>query len=437
MTTEATPLETLNGTPIGERVRWLLGRVFGGPDSSFDAEAWAEAVSRDGEGLSNWLGTELAGHRVESARLVSETRAVVRVNCPNGRRYDLTCTVTDPPEVKIDNVRLDRVIPADMEMRDARPEDNDQILAVCRATPLVLSDGSEVTIDPGDDYFAYLRLMQRSDPLVVLHQGRVVAVHTGTLYPVRFQGRELRLGQILHSRVLPEYAGSGLWSVMNRAVIDRYAPPTAEGACAYYAVGNDSTRRLGGAQATWKCRPQRASLPCPLPGRPGTDIQGRRAGPEDVEQIVAVLNTCHEGEELYLPYSPESFGARVGRAPDVYGWDSVLIGEGAVLGVWHAGQRRAVTRSGETRVSVRSIVVDYGFVPGAEPEFERLLAAAADDAARLGATHLAVFTSEPSPTWPLLAGLADEIDPYEIATPYWQEPEDIAEHGLYVDPVYF
>lgn len=149
------------------------------------------------------------------------------------------------------------------------------------------------------------------------------------------------------------------------------------------------------------------------------------------------LNAYHEGEELYRPYTVESFTARLARAPDLYGWDNVLVGDGAVLGVWHAGQRRTRREGENETLSVRSLVLDYGFLPATRSEFERLLVTAAGAARERGHTHLNVFTSDPSRGSGVLRALSDGIETYELLTPELAEPARATERGVYVDQVYF
>ena len=64
---------------------------------------------------------------------------------------------------------------------------------------------------------------------------------------------------------------------------------------------------------------------------------GRPATPRDAARIVEILNATHERDEMYLPYTVESFSARVERSPRDYCWDRVRMTDRAVVGVWPAG----------------------------------------------------------------------------------------------------
>jgi hypothetical protein len=163
---------------------------------------------------------------------------------------------------------------------------------------------------------------------------------------------------------------------------------------------------------------------------------GRTATAADVERIVEVLNAGHEGEEMYLPHTAESFTTRMERAPELYSWGKVLIGDGAVVGVWPAGLRVAIDGpDGNTR-SVRAVVLDHGFVPGAEAEFDRLVRAWCARLVSAGHSELTLATSEPSPSYPWVAPVASRMDAFlfRMSVP---EPEGASTRGLYVDAVYF
>jgi hypothetical protein len=167
---------------------------------------------------------------------------------------------------------------------------------------------------------------------------------------------------------------------------------------------------------------------------------GRQATPADTERIVEILNTCHGREEFYFPYTPASLTLRLSRDPSLYSWDRLLVGDGAVLGVWPAGRELRVitTRDGQTTEWRPGYVLDYGFVPGAEAEFERLLRAACGKLASEGLDRLSIFTSEGSASYPVLRAMTDDFERLLITTsPPIPEPEDITERGLYVDHVYF
>ena len=432
---------------------WLLDQISGAAPAATDDEAAAAVGGDDPQGFLSWLRGELAGPELQRVESDGDDALVLYILTARGRRFQLRVPVEEEPPHRIGWVALNRVLPDGMEVRHADETDNDAIVEICRNTPLVLGDCS-VTIDPGPDYFAYMRLMESRMPLVATDNGRPVAVHSAAMYRATLDGQRVRMAQILHSRVLPGYEGLGLWSVMNRRVQamaveirDQWDDPAPDdpGAsspepiigCAYMAVDNDSVHRLGGAQGAWACRPYRVTIPCTRAMPDRTDV--RRATPDDAVALVEIFNACHDGEELYRPYTPTTLSSRLERAPDLYSWGDVLMTDGAAVGIWHAGMRRiTVDNAARTeQVSVRSLVLDYGFVEGAEAELDALLVLAATAAAGRGHTHLSIFTSDASRGSQLLRGLGDGVEEYEFTTPAAPEPPLTRERGIYVDQMYF
>jgi hypothetical protein len=436
---------------VADRVRWLLGEIERfSPDVEL-RDTSAELNADDPKGFFQWLSGQIGGFELVSATRDSENEATVRVSCPNGRSWVLQVRLEAGGARRIDWVGLDRALLDGMEVRVATEADAAGIREVCCNAPIVLRDET-VAIDPGPNYFDAIRLMEFGGTvLVATHHDRVVAVHCGTFYPIRYGGERQWMSQILHSRVLGDYAGLGLWSVMNRRLVNNAnakrreaadsGDPVFQNGCAYFAVENDATRRLNGAQDTWSFQPFRAVLPCEALAERAGAFTARPATPDDAARIVELVNAAHGGEELFVPYTEESLRSRLERAADVYSWPSLFLSERAVVGVWMAGRthtRRAKSGpDGEAEVSVRALVLDYGFEPGAEEELGGLLRAVAAEAHRAGMTDLSIFTSDGSRGSGTLRALAARLEHYELATPYTPEPEGAASRGLYVDQVYF
>lgn len=440
----------------GERLRWLLdevNRFSVTPELAADTDG--QLVSDDALGFFRWLSSQINGFELMAITTDSPSAATVNVCCPNGRSWVLQVRLEEHEPHRIEWVQLDRALLEGMEVRVADEADAAGIRDVCRNASIVLRDHT-VAIDPGPRYFDAIRLMEfGATVLVVTHHDRIVAVHCGTFYPIRYGGQEQWMSQILHSRVLAEYAGLGLWSVMNRRLVNAANERRAEASeagevppngCAYFAVENDATRRLNGAQATWSFQPYRAVLDARRlvdgaqagAGR----TSNRRADPSDAGRIVELLNATHDREELFLPFTVDSLTARLERAPDIYSWSDIRMSDGAAVGTWMAGRthvRRSKDVGSEARgqVSVRALVLDFGFEPGAEDELVALLRAAAADALAAGMTDLSVFTSDASPGSEVLRSLARDLEHYELATPYTPEPEGASARGLYVDQIYF
>ena len=350
-------------------------------------------------------------------------------------------------------------LPDGFEIRFANQDDNDQLVAVSRSARIRLG-ATTVVIDPGDDYFTSFRLMDEWTALVVTHDDRVVGVQCACSFPGTYEGEPCRISQIIHTRFDPEYARMGLWSHLQSRMItagrERAASfakgearalasdaplaasdvpaPTKLVGIAYVAVENETVKRLYAGVKPWRAQPLRVTIPCAKAAAEGT---ARPARPSDAEYIVDVLNRSHEREELHLPYTASSLQARLERAPDLYSWQDVLIGDGAVLGVWHSPELRVRTDGETTTRSRRALVLDYGFLPGSEDAFEALVRQAAARSADAGYDHLSIFTSDAARGSARLKALGDRVEGYDVIVPFTGEPEGAAERGIYVDQVYF
>jgi hypothetical protein len=189
----------------------------------------------------------------------------------------------------------------------------------------------------------------------------------------------------------------------------------------------------------WSDQPYRVTIACREVGTDADLIDVRTATSDDAADIAGILNATHGGQELYAPATPRTLGRRLERAPDLYSWGDVALTDGAVLGVWHSPEVRIRTEADRTTTtrSRRALVLDHGFLPGADDEYESLLRRAAASAGAAGYDHLSVFTTDRSPTSPILRRLAETIEAYEVIVPFVEEPEGVAERGVYVDQAYF
>ena len=111
----------------------------------------------------------------------------------------------------------------------------------------------------------------------------------------------------------------------------------------------------------------------------------------------------------------------------------------AVLGVWPAGDTvRFIIESKAKRVeSRRGLALDWGFLPGAEDEFEALIRAQCGWLDGRGLDRLSIFTSETSAGFERVRALASELERYVVISFGIPEPPGAATRGLYVDPIYF
>jgi len=252
---------------------------------------------------------------------------------------------------------------------------------------------------------------------------------------VRIGGALKKMVTVSHLRVLPEHQRKGLWGAANK-VLDKYWDHV-DGSQAYISVDNLAMQHgFTNTPNKWPQIVQRVLLDCAaLAGPPA----GRPASADDAELIARRLNAFHGEEELFVPYTAQSLAARMQRAPDLYGWDSVRLTDDALVAVWPAGNAmRLVTETGDARtVSVSAVTLDYAFEPGGEAAFERLLRSWCGELAPAGMDTLAIFTSPGSPGTELFGRLARTVEGYFMWTPGIEVPEGAATRGLYTDAVYF
>jgi hypothetical protein len=251
---------------------------------------------------------------------------------------------------------------------------------------------------------------------------------------VRVGGQDYRIHAFAHLRILPEHQKKGLWGAINRVVDEKY--PEGYGSTAYTSADNAAMLR-GFARAPRFSQHQiRAQLLCaPLAGPP----VGRAATSRDAARIVEILNATHARDEMYLPYTVESFTARVERSPRDYSWEQVRMTDGAVVGVWPAGDtvRFIIESKGDRVESRRGLALDWGFVAGAEDEFQGLLRAQCEWLCGRGIDRLSIFTSEASAGYDRVCALANELERFVVIAFGLPEPPGAATRGLYVDPIYF
>ena len=267
--------------------------------------------------------------------------------------------------------------------------------------------------------------------MVAEQDAALVAVHCVLTHELRVGGLACRASYLHHTRILPEVQGGGLFSALQGAELERNAHKS-ETIYSYVAVGNEAALKIVPVPS-WSARPERLVIDC---GAQAGAPHGRSGGLQDAQRIVALINAAHEREELFVPYTVERLAARLGREPATYGWPHLLLGERAVVGVWPAGLRVLRETPEGREESMRALVIDTGFAPGAEAELVALLRAWCGTLAGRGFTHLSLFTSPGSLGYEALLPLAARVEPYHfnIGLP---EPPDVSARGLYVDHLYF
>jgi hypothetical protein len=385
-------------------------------------EAWQANAARFGE------ITEVVLEPTTDFDLTAVVRAA------KDRRWAIRVTVTTERPHRMARFNIERRHDFQLGFREAGPADALLLADLESRCPIVMGDTS-VHFERGENYYDPMRLMEDSAIGLASVDGVPAAVSCGAERVVRVGGELKRMVTVSHLRVLPEHQRKGLWGAANK-VLDRYWDHV-DGSQAYIAVDNLAMQHgFTNTPNKWGQIVQRAELDTAGLSGPAA---GRPATPADADAIVARLNAFHGAEELFVPYTRESFAARVSRAPDLYGWDEVWMTERALVGVWPAGNALKVvttTQAGRA-VSVSAVVLDYAFDPGAEAELEALLRAWCGWLAPKGMDTLVIYTSPASPGAELITGLGRSVGGFFMWTPGIHVPPGAETRGLYTDAIYF
>ena len=428
-------MERLPDTPAGRQAAWFLHHSnTRGRDLTVEEIAAHMRFPRTWtpEGSLERFQADEVPPQITAVDEHSPYEIAVRLGDPDERLNPvrLTFRVAEEPPHVITGLDSVRDVGEGVVIREARESEGPALAALERRAPLKVGNAS-ITYDRGDDFFAFARLMEKTVNLVAEENGEILALHCVALHPVVIGGNEHQAMLLHHTRIPREHQKRGLFSPLNVRGFQTFAE-SMDAPYGYVAIDNAAAGRLHGPDR-WSFHALRGVLRCEeLAGA----SMGRPATPADAGRIVEILNECHKGEEMYLPYTVESFSERLERAPELYSWDNVWLTERAVVGVWPAGLRVTREEDGRRSETVRASVLDHGFLPGAEDELEQLLRAWCGRLAELGTSELAIYTSEGSPNYGVVSGLASQIDAYHFRMGV-AEPDGAAQRGLYVDAVYF
>jgi hypothetical protein len=435
-------------TPAGRQAAWYLSLIEqrGEPWSLVDRErltpdlqARQRPAASDDELPEEFrrLSEQLGPVKIGGVEATGDHGVAVLLDAADGKRWRLACQVEREPPHRISHLELRRALDPSVTARLATEADGPALADLERRCPIELDD-SRVTIDRGDDWWAFARLMEAAGAGLALVDGVLAGVNCGGVHPVRIGGQDYRLMVAIHLRVLPEHQRKGLWGAATEPLNGLFPWGEAVDASIGYVSAQNLKMQAGFRHNPnkWSFGPTRVVLDCRELAGPA---MGRPATAADAGRIVQTLNDFHHREEMFLPYTQASLTARLQRAPDLYSWDSVQLTDGAVVGVWPAGDKiRLITESaGNTTITRRDLVADYCWVPGAEDEFEALVRHWCGHAAARGAHELAIFTSQSSPGFELLRTLAQTTEDFVFWLNGVPEPADARSRGVYTDPFYF
>ena len=438
-------LQDIPDSAAGGRMKWYLGLLLSRGEGASKADrerytpSFAPRMGRfesDEQEREGWRGfaERFGGISELSIEPHSEFKIEARVTTAKNQKWRLSIEVEPEPPHRISLLNWQRQFEFKLDFREATVADAPILADIERRCPIVLG-ATHVHFERGNDYFAFARLMEDCAIGLASVDGIPAAVSCGAKHRVRIGGVMHPIVTVVHLRVLPEHQRKGLWGAANR-ILDKYWS-SVDGSNAYVSVDNAGMQHgFINTPDKWSNPVFRIQLDCAALAGPAA---GREATAAEAPAIVELLNSFHGREEMYAPYTVESLSARLERAPELYSWNRVWMTEGAMAGVWPAGDSiRVVTEAGGVRTeSSRGLVLDYAFKPGAEREFEALLRAWCGSIRERGMETLSIFTSPLSPGVELLRAIAREVEPFNLWTPGIAVPADAGERGIYVDPIYF
>jgi len=327
-------------------------------------------------------------------------------------------------------------------IREATQEDNDALIEMERQAPLDLGDRL-LTFDRSPNFFAHQEMEEHGRVLVAEDAGRLVGVVAGAWHDVLVEGQQQRLLYIHQGRILPEYRRQRVATdlVIQHLVLVLDAKIDTP----YWLISPDNKTSLAFAQ-------QEAMEFWPLDGRSDSfDVSARcrasnrvdRVGPEDLSQVVGLINRTHAGREMYLPYSADRLQGRLSLSP-TYSWQQwrgYRSEEGllAAAGVWDFGRSLRMTEreksSGKERVASPAFVLDYGYAVNAEEAMVEVFMALMEIAAERERNQLSLTLPTESRLYSLMEELPHSTTLFRILTPGIPTPGEI-ERSVYLDPVY-
>ena len=444
-------LQDVAGSARAARVRWALGLLTGG-STAVVADDLPATLAIGGpfahpENFAAYVAlcsTRLGPYHLAAARrCAGDVIELVLVDA-GMRRWRLRCGVELAPPHRITQFGLERELPAGIEIRTATVADANALADIERGSAIVRDDGVRVTIVRGARLFDQLRLMDGSRVFLAEADGTPIACEAIGVQRARIAGRPLTLLYRHHTRVLPSHQRLGLNDAFSARIAEFAQTETqADDGYVYIDPHNELVRKWQASPSgirtwrtapPWSYQPFRALLRCDaLAGA----AAGRPATRGDAPRIVALLNACHEREEMFLPYDKHRLAIRLERLPEQYGWTQQWLEGDAVVGVWEAGEECIRDANGTSTASVRAYVLDYSFAPhrGLQ-DFERLVRAWCTRLVDRGITHLSIFSSPASPGSSLIRDLAETVAEVQFQCRL-AEPSAISERGFYVDHVYF
>jgi len=430
----------LDGLPEAQdrRARWVLARLgveIGGepddPPETVFAPRWRDMDYPASKFCA--MRRAMGPWTIQGNERDPDGVLAITLSDPRSRAMRLRIGFEPEPDGRISSLSLARPIPPGITIRVAGTKDFEQIVCLEQACPIDLGNGRSIETRRAN-FAAHLRLQGDTRLWVAESDGRIVALQWQTLRKLRLANREMHIGHTQLALVHPSERGAGLNQVFFRWHQEE-VQPLLDTFTAHQDAGNAASRSSFGVgdHLNWRRQVQQVAIACD----PTAPSVGRAAMPADASQLAALKNAAHAADAMFAPAEASTFEERLNRAPEAYSWKDVLVGRGAFVGVWHSGETTVVRdAAGGAETKTLAAVLDYGFEGEAGlGELVALIHAAGARAARSGATHLSLYTSEGSNAGAALGALSANVDRFMFRTGI-PEPPPTERPGLYTDPIY-
>jgi hypothetical protein len=316
-------------------------------------------------------------------------------------------------------------------VRAPRPSDMAAMTQLELSAPIRRADGSEVLIEHNGQQFVRSSVVSDHRWLAAFRDECMLAVQGVTLATAPIAGKWQRIAYNHYSRSDPSSRQSGnLLHLVSRLYWDIY--PQIDQFISLVDVQNSAGLRLSFG-VPWPTKVLRLFIPVE------SLAQRRSPGPNrqnfDAGRAAALLNSTHDGLQLWVPRTAGFLLERCRRAPTIYGDGCWRMSEHAVLALWPSGERRTYRNPGGNTTRTLALALDYGFEgETGRAELTGLLHEAARQLRGSGISHIAMFVPEHRPSCDWLAQLADGVDTYAICS----SPTGTLPDGpVYVDQVVF
>ena len=220
-----------------------------------------------------------------------------------------------------------------MDIREARPDDNDEL----KALQLKCPQGKKliVSVVNTPDFFARAKAYESSKVYVVCVGGRIIGTAAVAFRNAVMNGEVSRIAYGFQAFVVPEYRRKG---VVNRLEQQAENFAIQQNAILMYGLiieGNSPSMRWLEHRG-YKLHKKLVVAGIPVYKEMGIPV--RHIGPEDLPAVAELLNETWQGFELFEPTSAEALNQFVSRTPG-YSFNNLLVLQDggeilACLGYW-------------------------------------------------------------------------------------------------------